>query len=294
VPRMICGVDDSPEARRALQVAGVLAQRLGSELIAVHVGEPRAPWLRSPGEDPHLPSPEAELLARVCAETGVEPARSRIESGTAAKGLREVAGDERAELVVIGSRGRGRIAAAALGSVARALGASAPCPVVVVSSRAAVPFREGGKGPATVVCGVDGSDEARAAATVASRLSQRLGLRLILAHARQDAEGGGQGAGARAIRYEDRLDSSLRPALRLLEGALRGLDRPGDAELRIGDGPPGEVLEAAAEGEDAALVVVGSRGPGPARAALLGSVSARLATSCSRPVVIVPSAAKVD
>ncbi|MGH3112136.1 MAG: universal stress protein [Gaiellaceae bacterium] len=45
--------------------------------------------------------------------------------------------DEDAEMIVVGSRGRGRMRAAALGSVAAETATRAPCPVVVLSPAAA-------------------------------------------------------------------------------------------------------------------------------------------------------------
>jgi nucleotide-binding universal stress UspA family protein len=52
-------------------------------------------------------------------------------------GLLSVAAEEEAEMIVLGSRGRGRMRAAALGSVAAETATKAPCPVLVVSPAAA-------------------------------------------------------------------------------------------------------------------------------------------------------------
>jgi len=50
------------------------------------------------------------------------------------EGLRRIAADLDADLLVVGSRGRGTVKAALLGSTSHALVADAPCPVVVVPS----------------------------------------------------------------------------------------------------------------------------------------------------------------
>jgi nucleotide-binding universal stress UspA family protein len=52
--------------------------------------------------------------------------------------LRERANREHVRLLVVGSRGRGPIRQAFLGSVSAALAASAPCPVLVVPPSAVV------------------------------------------------------------------------------------------------------------------------------------------------------------
>ena len=56
-------------------------------------------------------------------------------------------------------------------------------------------------------------------------------------------------------------------------------------------GEPAETLTRAASDRNAALLVLGSRGRGPFRAALLGSVSARVARLADRPVLVVPPGA---
>jgi nucleotide-binding universal stress UspA family protein len=61
-----------------------------------------------------------------------------------------------------------------------------------------------------------------------------------------------------------------------------------DRTFRLEHGDVGEGLSASTRDEAAELVVAGSRGRHPLTAALLGSVSAQLARTCPRPVVIVP------
>ena len=82
---------------------------------------------------------------------------------------------EQAALLVIGSRGRGRLAAALLGSHASA----GSCPVVVVPPDAADRFLAPGRTGGSVVCGIDGSVEAVRAVRVAAnaRLGERAAVR---------------------------------------------------------------------------------------------------------------------
>jgi nucleotide-binding universal stress UspA family protein len=62
----------------------------------------------------------------------------------------------------------------------------------------------------------------------------------------------------------------------------------------IEPGPPAYALESVATREGARLIVVGARGMGPLRSALVGSVSAQLVGTAGCPVAIVPEHAELD
>jgi nucleotide-binding universal stress UspA family protein len=137
----------------------------------------------------------------------------------------------------------------------------------------------------SIVCGVDGSQPAGAALHEAIRLSERLGLRLVVVHVVAPA----RPAPAFGPGGLPSLGDELAAGERLLE---RLLERAGiaDAERRVVYGYPAERLARIAEEEHADFVVVGSRGRGAIRSALLGSVSVELCTTGGRPVVVVPAA----
>ena len=63
------------------------------------------------------------------------------------------------------------------------------------------------------------------------------------------------------------------------------------ATLAVEDGDPAEVLAETARARRACLIVVGTRGRGPVRAELFGSVSTRLVQTAGRPVALVPESA---
>lgn len=136
---IICCLDDSDGARRALTVAGGLATRLGVELVLVHVEPPTstAPGLGAATagaerlRDAEFREGE-HLLERLAREAGLFGSRRRTTVGPSAAAIVSICEEERAELVVMGSRGRGELASALLGSVSTAVAASAPCPCVIV------------------------------------------------------------------------------------------------------------------------------------------------------------------
>ena len=77
-----------------------------------------------------------------------------------------------------------------------------------------------------------------------------------------------------------------------LAQAVAALDPDIDASEKLLEGDARELL--ARESGELDLLVVGSRGYGPLRAVLLGSVSSALVRSAQSPLVVVPRAATGD
>ncbi|CAN5269037.1 universal stress protein [soil metagenome] len=133
-PHIVVGVDGSPESLAALRQARVLAQTLGGGVEAVSVWEFPASAL---GYLPAGWSPEDDaktvLQDAVHAVFGETPpawlAQTTVE-GAAARSLIEES--EKADLLIVGSRGHGGFAGLLLGSVSAACAAHAHCPVLIV------------------------------------------------------------------------------------------------------------------------------------------------------------------
>jgi len=142
---IICGVDGSADSQAALAVAGELAGRLRLRLVMVNVVEPsHAPYVEVAslgGAMPRRPLSTTEqqeeaatrLLGELSAATvGLEQAERRVVIGYPAERLADLADEEQAQMIVVGSRGRGAFKAAFLGSVSTTLIGVARCPVLVV------------------------------------------------------------------------------------------------------------------------------------------------------------------
>jgi nucleotide-binding universal stress UspA family protein len=186
---IIAAVDESEPAAAAAGAAAALAEDITRRLVLVHVSEDRPVfpygdrWRRA-AECRRATNRATELLDGVATRIGEPDARRRIVfSGPVAGGvpdrLAAVAREEDADLLVTGSRGRGPLASALLGSVSASLSREAPCPVVVVSSITADPplGRDTRTGP--IVCAADGSPESKRAEAVSRKLADRLGVAFI-------------------------------------------------------------------------------------------------------------------
>jgi nucleotide-binding universal stress UspA family protein len=263
---IVSGVDGSEESRVAATVAADLAQALDLRLVIAHVAD-------DPPTFPYGDLRLAELqrrrgvqavqrrFAAIAESLGVVP-ETRIVYGNPVEALNRLATEEQAELLVVGSRGRSGIAAALSGSVSTRLASESVVPVLVVSDEAGARFVARDRKDGTVVSGVDGSVESTRALRLAADLADRMGRRLVPVYA--------------AARPTDEL-------------AAEAVGTPVATEL----GDPVEVLRSRAVDAHARLIVVGSRGRGPLRGALLGSVSASLAASAPAPVLVVPSTAEL-
>jgi nucleotide-binding universal stress UspA family protein len=148
---VVCGVDGSAVSDAALDVASGLARRLGLRLVVVHAAEPArapdavsAPYAVSAPfgglagrvavaeeRDTSLQAAE-ELVEEVVDAAGLHDVEPRVCAGQPAECLADLADEEGAELIVVGSRGRGAFKSAFLGSVSNALLGVARCPVLIV------------------------------------------------------------------------------------------------------------------------------------------------------------------
>lgn len=175
-----------------------------------------------------------------------------------------------ADMLVVGSRGRGGVGGMLLGSVSWQVAAHARCPVVVVRGH----WRPaGGYAPGPVVVGTDGSAASDAALGFGFEEAALRGAPLLAVCALADAPG------------------SLGGVLKLQEDVEQAITRhekehPEVTVLRqVAQGGARAALLAAAH--DAQLLVAGSRGRGGIKGMLLGSVSQAVLHHAPCPVTVV-------
>ena len=136
--KILLGVDGSEHGLNAAKVAGDLARSLQAQRLRIVVAyDAIPPYLGEPNLqhaiDARLNQANAVLEAAVQA-VGEVPAEVHTEliEGSPAEAIIEVANTRGSDLIVIGSRGLGRITGAVLGSTSQKVVAHAPCPVLIV------------------------------------------------------------------------------------------------------------------------------------------------------------------
>jgi len=136
---IVVGIDGSPASKSALRFALDDARALDAEVIAVGSWQPAVYPVGglyggvTAGDSPDLDPVIHERVQAVIDEvrTAQDPVPTiQTGCGSAALLLMDVAAD--AEELVVGTRGRGALASAVLGSVSHQLANHAPCPLIVV------------------------------------------------------------------------------------------------------------------------------------------------------------------
>ena len=279
--KILLATDGSEDAELATTTAAALAKSTGSELHLVNVGVV-APALLAPldVEPARVEREVRDVLgeqARKVENVGGAVAQSHVRVGEAAREVVNLAEEIGTGLIAVGSRGRGKAKRMLMGSVSDAVVRHAHCPVMVVRRKPVV-F------PAKILLATDGSEEAELAARTAADLATKTGSELHLVHvlvlppetlhdpfgtaAREEFEKRGR---ARLEVLTEKLEAS--------GGAVEG------AHFRVGS-PDAEIV-AQAEEVGADMVVLGSRGLGAMRRALMGSVSDSVVRHAHCPVLVV-------
>lgn len=131
--RILLAVDASEHARSAVTIATEIAQRFGSEVLVVHVREPR---MAETGDHLETKGEALELAEWAAIEVRKSGAKTRVEVRDA--GLRGAAGVILAAaqafqpgLIVIGTRGLGDLPGLLVGSVSHKIFHLAACPVLI-------------------------------------------------------------------------------------------------------------------------------------------------------------------
>ncbi|KZS61950.1 MAG: universal stress protein [Mycobacterium pseudokansasii] len=187
-----------------------------------------------------------------------------------------------AELVVVGSYGRGAVARAVLGSVGSALLRRANCPVAVVRDpdpAAADPAHRAQLQQAPVVVGIDGSPVSELATAIAFDEASRRGVELKAVHAWSDLE-------VVDLPGLDWATVKAEAEQTVAERLAGWQERYPDVtvhRLVVCDRPARELIDQA---QSAQLVVLGSHGRGGFTGMLLGSVSNAVVHSVRTPVIV--------
>ena len=135
---ILLGVDGSENALHAAKTAGDLARNMKSKTLRIVVAfESVPPYLGQPNLQIAISArlKEAdEILEKALEIVGKIPGEVHTEilEGSPAEAILDVANTRKNDLIVMGSRGLGRLAGALLGSQSQKVVQHAPCPVLIV------------------------------------------------------------------------------------------------------------------------------------------------------------------
>lgn len=135
---ILLAVDGSEHALHAARMAASLANVMKSQILRVVVAyDPIPSYLGEPNLqhaiDARLKEAE-EILQKAVGSLGTVSAEVHTEliEGNAAESIIEVARTRKSDVIVMGSRGLGRLTGMVLGSTSQKVVAHAPCPVLIV------------------------------------------------------------------------------------------------------------------------------------------------------------------
>lgn len=281
---IMAGIDGSPVSDAAVRWAARDAAIRGLQLTLVYAEDPAAPtWSQAPvleespaeqvAEDRSLVVNASKIARDAIGDTARIHINGEVLSAAPVPALVDQSKD--AELIVVGSTGRGALSRSFLGSVSSGLIRHAHCPVALIRDEDPHPPHPA---DAPVLVGIDGSTSDLATAIAFEEASLRH-ADVIALHAWNDVD-------MDAIPGHDWSPTTTREG-RLLDDALAGWqERYPDVTVhkKLVCGRAAHALVNASE--SAQLVVVGSHGSGALAGTLLGSVSNAVVQAVQTPVIV--------
>jgi nucleotide-binding universal stress UspA family protein len=282
------GVDGSAVSQVAVDWAARAALLRGAPLKVVHVLNPPvvtafpevpmpAGYLQWQEDEGHRVLAAAVKMAEEAAHLLGAPAievTGEMVAGSSVPVLAEES--NRAQLIVVGCRGRGALARGLLGSVSTGLVHHAHCPVAIIHDEDPLMPHPS---LASVVVGVDGSPASERAVAIAFEEASLRGVDLVAVHAWSDT-------GVLEFPGADWSELRTRAEETLSERLAGWGERYPDVLVRrivVADRPAHQLLEQAATAQ---LLVVGSHGRGGFAGMVLGSVSTSVIHGAQMPVIV--------
>lgn len=292
--KVLSAVDGSEEAETAARASIELSERTGSELHVVYVAPVPGIFYVYMPEAPDQLREIAEREGRGTLDDQLEKIRAlggevaEAHLGAGPPGLEIVRSGEEidAGLIVVGSRGIGSLQRVLLGSASESTVHHAHCPVLVV--------RPQGEGEVSVLgdkilVAVDGSEEAEMAVQVATELAGATGAELHIIHALHVEPPMPYPYPYAKERWEESLEKAKKEARVFVEEQAENAEAKtgivAQAHFRLGL-PDREIVRLGEE-LDAGLLIMGSRGLGGFKRALMGSVSDSVVRHAHSSVLVV-------
>ncbi len=166
--RLLVAVDGSEAARTATRTAAEIASASKAHLAVLHVDS-------IPGRDASAPQPE-QMAEETITRFGLKP-EILHRAGDPAEEILAATRSYGSDLLVMGSRGRSKLAGLLLGSVSQEVVARAACPVLLVRAEA-----EPLKPPRRILLPIEGIAGSAPLVAVAARLAKALDATVSVVH----------------------------------------------------------------------------------------------------------------
>ncbi|HUW01226.1 MAG TPA: universal stress protein [Acidimicrobiales bacterium] len=274
--RYVVGIDGSDRSTRALEWAAGEAEARGADVDAVLVWRfpfEEGPFVVSAGDQESTETLWKQTLDEVV--DAVQPDHPNVTIRRLAipgthQGEALVQHAEGADLLVVGTRGRGGFIGLLIGSVAEHCLDHAACPTAFIPDDLPADVSK-------VVVGIDGSPGSQAALSWAAERSRTLGGEVAAVYVWNSLD---QPKEAQFDTYFSTEDAHAY----LVENVEAAGLGAGDVHLEVvNDLPSRALIEAAG---DAGLLVIGARGKGKSRVLLTGSVARQVARHTPVPLIV--------
>lgn len=290
IERILLATDGAEDAALAARAATDLNQKAGSELHVAHVWHtPVGAWPSIPEKPPsYYEQRGGEILAKEVENIegwGSEVTGTHLRSRAAvADEILYLAREINANLIVMGSRGAGRIRRLATGSVSEGVVHHAHLPVLMMRGG------ENAWPPSHIVVGEDGSEPANKAEELAAEIGKLFGAGVTLARTYPEMPEVYEEGRKMDPRMTDdelrRAEKELGARASKIEGVFGS--RP-KISISVGDAAEDLVETASARNGESTLIAVGSRGLGPIKRFRMGSVSTKVLRAAEGPVLVYSS-----
>ncbi len=276
---VVVGLDAPAAPAEALRWAADYCRLNGHELVGVVAYRPSQSEFPPEWYEEELARVRKRAEAALDAVTPPVPHRLEVRDGDPRAVIADVADEEGAAMVVVGANGSGGFRGLGLGTVAHHLSHHLVVPVVIVPALGAPLLGS------TVVVGLDGAPGDVVTLGWAVRLAQAAEGRVCAVYASDPM----------AMSYPHPRGATIADQLEMaVRDQVAEVDASGvDIALVVEVAHPVAALTSVADRQDASVVVVGRKGAGHLRGALLGRVPAQLPFHAHRPVAIVPRPASV-
>jgi nucleotide-binding universal stress UspA family protein len=303
---ILCATDFSPNAERGVAIAAKLASDLNAVLTLIHVDHSLwmtmgnlapLPDLRTEGRE-HI----EEELRQLRARHAVPRAQIEVAEGKPHEVIAERVSTSGADLLVLGSHGASGRERRHLGSVTEKVLRRVEVPMLVVPPDAE-PTAEGSRKRSSghsrqglsferLLLAVDLGAMNEAAATDTVELARLYHSKVLALHVAAPLDAlfpgsGGFWSGPESAELEARLEQVRTRAMSRILPAAAADEEVVEAELRIREGVPYELIGSTARDEKIDLVILGPRGSGAEEPGWIGSTTHEVIRRGTCPTLVV-------